>query len=87
MEIYSQHAHVKYCILAAAERDKCNLSAREIETMMHVVSGLTTTEIASEMSVSAHTVNTYLRRIFEKFDVKDRVSAAMRFLALGFANQ
>lgn len=79
--------HVRYCRWAAKQREMCGLSSREIEAMKHVVRGMKASEIAKKMEVSPHTVNTYLRRSFEKLEVTDRVSASMRFLALGYQFQ
>ena len=79
-----QALHVRYCQLAARQREICGLSPREIEVMKLVVRGQKSADIAKKMDVSTHTVNTYLKRAFEKLDVTDRVSAAMQFLALGY---
>jgi DNA-binding NarL/FixJ family response regulator len=42
------------------------LSDREFEVMRRLGSGLTVTQIASELSLSAKTVSTYRTRILEK---------------------
>jgi LuxR family transcriptional regulator/LuxR family quorum-sensing system transcriptional regulator CciR len=39
--------------------------------------------IADKLNISANTVDTYVRRCFDKLDVRDRVTAGLRGLALG----
>ena len=60
------------------------LSDRELEAINMVARGKSNLEVAGEMDVSVNTVNTLLRRIFEKLEVSDRVSAVMRAFALGY---
>jgi DNA-binding NarL/FixJ family response regulator len=38
------------------------------------------------LQFSRNTVETYIRRCFEKLDVNDRVSAALRGIALGMVD-
>jgi len=45
--------------------------------------GKSNTVIADIVGISPHAVNSYMRRIYLKLDVSDRVSAAFRALALG----
>jgi LuxR family transcriptional regulator, quorum-sensing system regulator CciR len=59
------------------------LSRRETEILKLVAKGRTNAEIAETLSLSANTVHTYVRRCYEKLEVSDRVSAALRGLALG----
>ncbi|HWD20533.1 MAG TPA: response regulator transcription factor [Verrucomicrobiae bacterium] len=54
------------------------LSPREQETLNGMVEGLTAKEIASKMSVSYHTVDTYVRGIYEKLDVQSRSGAVAK---------
>lgn len=51
------------------------LSARETETMEFITKGFSTNEIAALMSVSQHTVLTYVRRIYAKLEVNSRTEA------------
>jgi LuxR family maltose regulon positive regulatory protein len=54
------------------------LSAAELRVLRYLPTNLTRLEIARELSVSLHTVNTHLRHIFAKLDAADRSSAVRR---------
>lgn len=56
------------------------LSPREIEVLQCVVDGLLKKEIAEYMRLSAHTVDAYLRRIYEKLHVNSRSGAISKAL-------
>ena len=51
------------------------LSAREHEVLKYITKGFTYDEIASLLSVSRHTVQTYVRRIYTKLEVHSKVEA------------
>jgi DNA-binding NarL/FixJ family response regulator len=51
------------------------LSAREQEVLEFITKGFSSNEIAALMSVSSHTVLTYVRRIYAKLEVKSRTEA------------
>lgn len=51
------------------------LSAREQEVLEFITKGFSSNEIAALMSVSHHTVLTYVRRIYAKLEVKSRTEA------------
>ena len=44
--------------------------------------GRLTKEIADELGISIHTVNTYLRRIYEKLYVHSRAEAVAKFTGI-----
>jgi DNA-binding NarL/FixJ family response regulator len=71
--------------IAAAKqsRKRFCLSPREHETLEGMVAGWTTKEIAARMSVSYHTVDTYIRSIYEKLDVQSRSGAVARAVREG----
>lgn len=46
------------------------LSERELTVLLKLVKGLSVTEIAAELSISANTVSTYRSRLLAKMDVK-----------------
>ncbi len=62
---------------AAAEptHRRAVLSARETEVLELITKGFSTSEIAGLMSVSSHTVLTYVRRIYAKLEVNSRTEA------------
>lgn len=51
------------------------LSARELEVLEFITKGFTSDEIAALMSVSRHTVLTYVRRIYAKLEVNSKTEA------------
>lgn len=62
------------------------LSARENEVIHWVARGKSNSVIGDILGCSAHTVDTHLRRIFAKLEVSDRISAAVRAVALGLTS-
>ncbi|MEM6851108.1 MAG: LuxR family transcriptional regulator [Pseudomonadota bacterium] len=84
LQIAAQLGHMKYCdILHAHAPSDVRLSARESEILEWVARGKSNSVIAEILQLSRNTIDTYLRRIFEKLGVGDRVTAALRGLALG----
>ncbi|MDH5205461.1 MAG: LuxR C-terminal-related transcriptional regulator, partial [Hylemonella sp.] len=51
------------------------LSDREQEVLEYITKGFTTPEIAALMSVSTHTVISFVRRIYAKLEVHSRTEA------------
>jgi DNA-binding CsgD family transcriptional regulator len=79
-----QFAHLRFCELMAQRLpDSVTLSDREREILSYLARGQSNQMIATKLNISANTVDTYVRRCFEKLDVHDRVSAGLRGLALG----
>lgn len=79
-----QLTHLRYCELLAAILPKpVLLSRREKEVLRLVAAGRTNSQIAQTMNVTPHTISTYLSRAFEKLDVRDRMTAALRGLSAG----
>ncbi|WP_039735935.1 response regulator transcription factor [Komagataeibacter intermedius] len=58
-----------------AERALPAPSGREREVLLRVSQGFTTIEIARQLDVSAHTVQTHIRRIYRKLAVATRIEA------------
>jgi DNA-binding CsgD family transcriptional regulator len=56
------------------------LSAREVEVLRLVASGMTSAQVASELFISPNTVNRHLQSIYGKLGVSSR-AAATRFAA------
>jgi DNA-binding CsgD family transcriptional regulator len=60
------------------------LTARERAVLEHVISGHSSTEIASALSVSHHTVQDHLKSVFAKFGVRSRGRLVARALGADF---
>jgi LuxR family maltose regulon positive regulatory protein len=54
------------------------LSPAERKVLRYLRTNLSRHQIAEELSVSPHTLNTHLRRIYMKLGVSDRSSAVQR---------
>lgn len=59
------------------------LSVREREVLEYITKGFTSKEIAGLMSVSQHTVPTYVRRIYAKLEVNSKAEAIYEALNQG----
>lgn len=57
------------------------LTRRELEVLTLLVEGMTTREIAAELSISEGTVKCHLSSIFGKFGVSNRTAAALVAIA------
>jgi DNA-binding NarL/FixJ family response regulator len=57
-----------------------NLSPREQEVLDFLSKGFLYKEIAENMGISYETVHTYIRRIYEKLQVRTRTEAVAKFL-------
>lgn len=67
----------------APKKADYGLSEREQEILHHMVRGLIKKEIADQLQLSIHTVDTYLRRIYEKLEVNTRTGAVAKALKEG----
>ncbi|HZM02930.1 MAG TPA: response regulator transcription factor [Candidatus Saccharimonadales bacterium] len=65
---------------SAAPQTGETLSAREQEVLDHLSQGFLYKEIAEKMGISYETVHTYIRRIYEKLQVRTRTEAVAKFL-------
>lgn len=84
MHMVAQVAHMRLCQLLP-DRGPLEkpLSARELEILDWVARGKSNSVIADILHLSGATVDTYLRRIYEKLDVSDRTSAAVMGVGMG----
>ena len=57
-----------------------NLSPREQEVLDCLAKGFLYKEIAEKLGISYETVHTYIRRIYEKLQVRTRTEAVAKFL-------
>jgi len=55
----------------------CGLTARELDVVRSIVSGVTNREIAQKFSISEQTVKHHLRNIFNKLGVSNRLELAL----------
>jgi DNA-binding CsgD family transcriptional regulator len=79
-----QAVHMRLCELK--ENDWVSifgLTERELHVLEGVSRGLSNKEIAKELGLSPHTVNSYFRAIALKLNVSDRVAAATKSIDLG----
>lgn len=58
------------------------LSRREIEVLGSLTRGLSNKEIADELSLAVETVRWHLKQIYDKFHVRSRTEAAVKYLRL-----
>jgi DNA-binding NarL/FixJ family response regulator len=61
-----------------------HLTARELEVVRLVVEGRSNDEIGASLGIGAKTVETHLRRLFERFGVASRTELAARALREGW---
>ena len=64
---------------SATEQMVAELSPRESEVLTLLAQGYLYKEIADTIAISVPTVNTYIRRIYEKLHVRSRAQAVARF--------
>lgn len=84
LQCAAQIAHIRYCELTEHKQSHSEeLSPREIEILRWIARGKSTSVIADILGISRHTVDTITRRIFEKLNVNDRTTAAIRGLGSG----
>lgn len=69
---------------AVRPADPLGLTAREMEVVRLVVEGRSNDEIAGDLGISAKTVETHLRRVFERAAVASRTELATRALREGW---
>ena len=65
---------------AASTASTENLSEREQQVLDLLAQGLIYKEIAEKLGISYETVHTYIRRIYEKLQVRTRTEAVAKFL-------
>ncbi len=61
------------------EQEDFGLSGREEEILSELIRGASYKEIADRLSLSVHTVNNHIRKIYEKMQVHSRGEAAAKF--------
>ncbi len=84
MQLVAQTAHTRLNqLLPDRQTLEKPLSARELEILSWVARGKSNSVIAKILGLSSATVDTYLRRIYQKLGVADRTSAAVVGVNMG----
>lgn len=80
----AQIGHMRYCEISAKEAAlQLDLSPREREVLQWIAHGKSNSVIAEILGVSRHTIDTLVRRMFDKMGVNDRTTAALRGVGSG----
>lgn len=85
LQLCCQLGHLRYCEILLPEMPRPVLSGREREVLHWMVRGKSNAVIGTIIGLSANTIDTYVRRIYAKLRVNDRITAVLRGLALGLA--
>lgn len=83
LQCAAQIAHLRYCELTDEAKRPVDLSPRELEVLRWMARGKSNSVIAEILGLSRHTIDTIGRRLFEKLDVNDRTTAAIKGIGSG----
>lgn len=78
-----QAAHEQICYILRNSGSDVKLSRREAEVIGWVAQGKSNPDIGTILGISAETVSTYLKRVYDKLESRDRVGATIRALQMG----
>jgi len=78
VQALAQKLHVRYCLMLEKLHKHVKLTQREAEVLELISFGKTNKDIGMILNISSNTVAGYVKQIFLKLEVSDRVSAAMR---------
>ena len=84
--IFERHEsyHTKICTLIVRDHQtRIKLSEREREVILWIARGKSNQDIAAILEISSGTVDTYVRRLYSKLGVNDRVSAVIESISRG----
>jgi len=73
-----------FAVRPPAAATQVRLSERELDVVRLVVDGRSNDEIASRLGIGAKTVESHLRRLFERLDIASRTELATRALREGW---
>jgi DNA-binding NarL/FixJ family response regulator len=73
-----------FAVRPAAAASRVRLSGRELDVVRLVVDGRSNDEIAGRLGIGAKTVESHLRRLFERLDIASRTELATRALREGW---
>lgn len=83
--VTAQLSFNRYCsLLENGAAGEMRLSPREIEILHWAARGKSNPDIAAILGIARGTVDTYMRRVFQKFGTNDRTVACIRAHELGF---
>lgn len=82
LQAFCQQLHVRYNDLVS-DTHALRLSPRETEVLELIAQGHSNAAIAEQLEVTIHTVDTLVRRAFEKLGVTTRVEAALSAIGRG----
>lgn len=71
-------------MLFETDKKQMEFSRREQEVLNWIAKGKSNTDIATILGLSSSTIDTFVRRIFRKLDVGDRVTAVVKGMSCGF---
>ncbi|MAW81729.1 MAG: hypothetical protein CMI63_15945 [Parvularcula sp.] len=83
LQAICQQMHLRFSELTRAENGKRKLSKRETEVLELIAQGKSNSVIGDILGVSPNTVDTLVRRCFDKLGVTSRVEAALAGVAMG----
>ena len=66
--------------MSRKEKEKEDLTRREKEVLELLAEGMTYQEIAADLVVSVHTVDSHVRSIYRKLGVGNRTKAVIKWL-------
>ena len=69
-------------VVPSRSPDRRSLSPRMIQTLRHLLSGLSEKETAAVLGLSIHTVHVYVKEIHKRFGVESRAELFARFVPL-----
>jgi DNA-binding NarL/FixJ family response regulator len=73
-----------FAVRPTAAASRVRLSERELDVVRLVVDGRSNDEIAGRLGIGAKTVESHLRRLFERLDIASRTELATRALREGW---
>ena len=82
LQILCQHMHMRFNQLAR-EKKSARLSPRELQVLALLVQGQSNARIAEALALSSHTVDTLVRRCFQKLEASNRIEAALAGVSQG----
>lgn len=85
--LHIENGDAAYTIVKQPLQERATLSPREQEIVRLVSNGFPNKGIARKLAISQHTVNTHVRRIFDKLGVNSRAEMVAYALQSGLVGQ